>query len=427
MALKFYCGNEFTGNEFEQFQEVKKILTQKFENEPEDVYIIYNFHIKDNQFDILLIKNKQEFLILEMKNYDGEIYGNVNNEWKIKDKNGIITQIKGQDKNNIYIQCRSERTTFTNFLKELRDNKNLNLPNKLPNDERDPIYNIVNAWVFFNGSSEYKGADPENKDVEKIDFKTNMWFDVVNEENLPEKLNKIKSDLVAINNDDIKKIIDKLGIKECNSIITSPPPTTEIGRVLEKYKDDSAILDALYQFASNPTAESTKGLGIYENLNYIEENLKLRYDEETAKKCIEVLNKEIIETLIEPHINLERPMGGFKSTEPILKIIGPIYSEIQDYVKNKKIYKDIYLKNKKNLSALEHNLLKKLLKVMLENEYEVNLPNIYIIFGNGEKDKLDITEEAKKLLIKLGFVNKLYYVGKNSCTKLIPTDLINLI
>ncbi|MGC8982129.1 MAG: hypothetical protein ACP5JU_04250, partial [Minisyncoccia bacterium] len=65
MALKFYCGNEFTGNEFEQFQVVKKILAQKFENDPEDVYIIYNFPIKNNQYDVLLIKNEQEFLILE--------------------------------------------------------------------------------------------------------------------------------------------------------------------------------------------------------------------------------------------------------------------------------------------------------------------------------------------------------------------------
>jgi hypothetical protein len=424
MALKFYCGNEFTGNEFEQFQVVKKILAQKFENDPEDVYIIYNFHIKNNQYDVLLIKNEQEFLILEMKDYEGEIYGSENNDWKIKDKNGRITEIKYQGKNNIYNQCRSERATFTKFLIKLRDNENLNLPNKSPNDEIDPIYNIVNVWVFFNGSSEYKDADPENKDVEKINFKANMWFDVVNEKNLPEKLNKIKG--VPINNDDIKKIINKLGVDECNSTTASPPPKTEIGRVLEKYKNNSEILDALYQFASNPTAYSTAGLGIYENLEYIEKNLKLRYNEEKAKKCIDVLNKEIIETLIKPYIHLGSPMGGFKNTEPVYKIIDPIYSEIKDYVENKEIYKNIYFENKTKLSPLEHELLKKL-RTMLEDEYEVNLPNIYIIFSNSEKDKLDITREAKDLLIKLGFVNELFYAGKNGKIILRLTNLIDLI
>jgi hypothetical protein len=40
---------------------------------------------------------------------------------------------------------------------------------------------------------------------------------------------------------------------------------------------------------------------------------------------------------------------------------------------------------------------------------------------------LDITREAKDLLIKLGFVNELFYAGKNGKIILRLTNLIDLI
>lgn len=63
--------------------------------------------------------------------------------------------------------------------------------------------------------------------------------------------------------------------------------------VLDKFKDDEIMIDALNQWAMNPTSMSA-GYGIEENYSYIEKNLRVRYDlsEKDVDKYIRRLKEE---------------------------------------------------------------------------------------------------------------------------------------
>jgi len=77
--------------------------------------------------------------------------------------------------------------------------------------------------------------------------------------------------------------------------------TTEQGihNFISKYKDDIIALDALYQWAMNPTSMSA-GYGIKENYEFISENLRLRYnlDENVIQKTIAEIESQFDVILI---------------------------------------------------------------------------------------------------------------------------------
>jgi len=64
-----------------------------------------------------------------------------------------------------------------------------------------------------------------------------------------------------------------------------------INSLTEKYREDLIMLDALNQWATNPTSASA-GYGIKENYSYITMNLRVRYPEVDCEKIIEKLQLE---------------------------------------------------------------------------------------------------------------------------------------
>jgi hypothetical protein len=62
---------------------------------------------------------------------------------------------------------------------------------------------------------------------------------------------------------------------------------------LAKYSDNEIMLDAFFQWATNPTS-MTAGYGVEENYQYIRKNIEIRYglSKDKAQKYIDVLETE---------------------------------------------------------------------------------------------------------------------------------------
>jgi len=216
MGLAFYCGSEFPGREYDQFQELKKILISKYKDSEEEIVVLYNFFIHETQIDVALIMNNG-ILLIEMKNYEGEIYGDEEGDWYCKNSNGEENKISSGSFPNPYIQCKVHRSRLTEKVLELVDNKKLA---EFPVDKQI-ISRSIRSWLYFNGSSTYKGN--ENTTENNV-IKRNPWFNIVNAENLASEIDKIRSPFPIIK-EDVDALVKSLNVSECGNKIL---PTKEL-------------------------------------------------------------------------------------------------------------------------------------------------------------------------------------------------------
>jgi len=216
MGLAFYCGSEFPGREYDQFQELKKILISKYKDSEEEIVVLYNFFIHETQIDVALIMNNG-ILLIEMKDYEGEIYGDEEGDWYCKNSNGEKNKINSGSFPNPYKQCKVQRSRLTEKLLELVDNKKLA---EFPVDKKI-ISRSIRSWLYFNGSSTYKSNENTN---ENNVIKRNPWFNIVNAENLASEIDKIRSPFPIIK-EDVGAIVKSLNVNECGNKIL---PTKEL-------------------------------------------------------------------------------------------------------------------------------------------------------------------------------------------------------
>jgi len=210
MGLTFYCGNEFHEHEYNQFQDLKKILISKYGDSDEEIVVLYNFFIKDIQIDVALVMNNG-ILLLEMKDYEGEIYGDEEGDWDCKKSNGEEIKINSGGFPNPYVQCKAQRSILTNRILELIINKKL----KGFPEEKQIISKSIKSWLYFNGSSIYKSR--ENQTENNL-IKRNPWFNIVNAESLAKEIDKIKSSFNLIK-EDVNVIVNSLNVRKCDEKI----------------------------------------------------------------------------------------------------------------------------------------------------------------------------------------------------------------
>ena len=210
MGLAFYCGSEFSGHEYDQFQELKKILISKYKDSEEEIVVLYNFFIHETQIDVALIMNNG-ILLIEMKDYEGEIYGDEEGDWYCKNSNGEEKKINSGSFPNPYIQCKVQRSRLTEKILELVDNKKLA---EFP-VEKQIISRSIRSWLYFNGSSTYKSN--ENTTENNV-IKRNPWFNIVNAESLASEIDKIRSPFPIIK-EDVDALVKSLNVSECGNKI----------------------------------------------------------------------------------------------------------------------------------------------------------------------------------------------------------------
>jgi superfamily I DNA and RNA helicase len=193
MALRIFIGSKSeNSHEVAQQQEIIEVLkTQEF---PVDIYVLLNFFVRQvTEIDCAIFTSSGP-VILELKSMRGEIYGELNNDWKVVKKDGEDFAFK-----NLLQQLKIERSKFNQSLVDsVSPLMPLVPPYKLQNTE---------AWGYFKQGSKYKGSITKN-DV--------TWFDFVTPDTLLSKMT-FSNAQVHYPNEIIEKFIDDLNLMELES------------------------------------------------------------------------------------------------------------------------------------------------------------------------------------------------------------------
>lgn len=177
MAIRIFIGNASEKrHEIVQQHEIIDVL--KKEHFDDDVYLLLNFHVKDaTEIDCVIFTSSGPVL-LELKTIRGEIYGELNGDWKAVKNNGdeyILPK-------NLLHQLKKERSKFNQSL--LASLKPL-----LPDIPEEDIMR-TEAWGYFPKGTVYKGSITRNEV---------SWFDIVTLDTLREKFSFDESRVMYTN------------------------------------------------------------------------------------------------------------------------------------------------------------------------------------------------------------------------------------
>lgn len=184
----------FQINERMQIERIVKNLFQAIESEDQNLSIVLDFIKGSSQYDIIVIK-EDAIIIIEAKDYSGEISGDENSEWITR--NPSAHEVKVRLPSNPFKQAKDQRFSLIRYLNKL-------LANISPRFTQG-ICNIA-VFVCFNEGSSFNEID--------IDFQRNMWFRVVNEENVGRLVKEWSSNEFYLRKEEIDKIVDKMRVNE---------------------------------------------------------------------------------------------------------------------------------------------------------------------------------------------------------------------
>jgi len=188
----YICNEKFTNN-------VEKITFEDIIEELEqcqsdvELWVVGNIELANTQIDILIIKENC-LLIIDMKNYTGEIIGSENGDWKVRNGNNEIIMIE-----NCFQQARRQRFALRDKLVSLVNNGHL-----VKFKDYSNIFDIfvnIKAWMYFNEGSTF--------DEIKIDQKALNWFKVITKETLcDDVLQADSSRFYIFSKEDINELIN---------------------------------------------------------------------------------------------------------------------------------------------------------------------------------------------------------------------------
>jgi superfamily I DNA and RNA helicase len=166
MAIRIFIGNK-SENRNEILQQHEIIDALKKEHFDDDVYVFLNFLVKDaTEIDCAIFTSSGPVL-LELKNIRGQIFGELNGDWKAVQRTGkefILPK-------NLLQQLKKERSRFNQTL--IASVRPL-----LPSVPDEDIQK-TEAWGYFGKGSVYKGT---------ITKKEVTWFDIVTADSLGARL-----------------------------------------------------------------------------------------------------------------------------------------------------------------------------------------------------------------------------------------------
>ena len=186
---------DFTKSEERQYERIRDKLTNEFSDSEKDYYMLVDYIVGNKQYDIILFKN-QSIIIMELKSYQGDVLGSENGDWHVSVPNNGEVKIK--QKTNPFQQVRRARYDFIDFL-------NKKLPD-VNNRFEDKNFKNISAILCFKSGSSY--------DINQIDEKKNLWFDVISEDEIVDFIKKDDSKEFYIKNCEFEEFFANLHVKK---------------------------------------------------------------------------------------------------------------------------------------------------------------------------------------------------------------------
>ena len=194
MVIRVFYGEEFKNeHEMQQFREIYDLVKAKYDQKNEVIFILFNFCASDAQIDVTLI-TKTGPAIIELKNYEGVVWGNENGPWTVKASKG------DQQLDNVFAQLKKQKFALLGKLNAVREHTNTQ--NMAQIDERK--FANIKCWVYFKkGSINKTQIDPKNL----------IWFDVITGEKLLEKIQYVNAGYL-LTSEDMDNIVKELHLQE---------------------------------------------------------------------------------------------------------------------------------------------------------------------------------------------------------------------
>ncbi|SET02510.1 Nuclease-related domain-containing protein [Methanococcoides vulcani] len=235
MSVKLFYGKKTDfEHEYKQLKEIINIIQKEYE---EDMYILTNVLVSNGEIDCILLTKKGP-VILETKNYEGEIIGSENGDWIVKTPDEVNLN------KNLFQQLKSHRTDLFSKLEKIREEH-------FPRIEEKDLWKI-NSWGYFKKGSCYPDGQI-NKDAVK-------WFDIVTAENLMKKLGSIYSGYTLFTTD-MDEIVAGLNLSEWTEDISDKSEELNKEPVRQEALLDASrdvktveIIDLIDQMSENGTA-----------------------------------------------------------------------------------------------------------------------------------------------------------------------------
>ena len=172
----------------------------------EMVFIASNFRLASGEIDCLIVKENGPIL-LELKAYQGEIFGCENGDWSVRSHNGEIVPMQ----NNVFHQADRHRLDFLNKWQRIAF---IHLSEIIPQKE----LRWVQSWAYFKPGSRY---------CDSIDFDKIPWFRIVTSDTLIPQFDFIRTSY-CLYPKDIELVMKELGLSEApiNQDIAPPQDDT---------------------------------------------------------------------------------------------------------------------------------------------------------------------------------------------------------
>lgn len=216
MSLRIYLSDPYKQtHEREQFEKFCNICKDCFANTDEPNLLFGNICLNSAQLDALLIK-PDSIIIVEFKNYGGDVLASENGDWKLSD--GTIIK-GGANGRNPYLQTRHNK--FEGVMRAFNEF----FPKTYVN------LGHIAGLVVFN-----KRATINDRNISD---KTKTWFHITDMEHVASKLRNITSPEISYRNNDIDEIPRIFNYDEVRDLLF--PCIDDIIDDLEKENKDTKI------------------------------------------------------------------------------------------------------------------------------------------------------------------------------------------
>lgn len=189
MTFKAYrsIGSDHT-HENIAFNILHDILKINWSERDEPMHLIGNVFVDGQEIDAIILK-RNAIIVIDFKNYGGELSFSENGKWKISGRT-----VKGGSKPNPYQQIRDNKYTLLNYL-----DKNLRF-------QSNPTLGHISGLCLFHQNIEF---NPQS-----IPGKIGSWFHVVDMDSAYRRIEAIVSSQIHMSDAEIGKIIDQLDVPD---------------------------------------------------------------------------------------------------------------------------------------------------------------------------------------------------------------------
>lgn len=187
MSFQAYRGNAFDfTHENRVFNKLYDLLAEVWVERDEPLHLLGNFFVDGRDVDALIIK-RNALIVIDFKDYSGELQFSENGRWKIDDKT-----VRGGSKTNPYHQIRDNKFLLLDYLQREVD------------FQSSPNFGHIAGLCLFHRTI--------NFDVQQLSGPVSRWFHIGDMEHAVRDIDAIVSNAINLTSCDIQAVLESLNV-----------------------------------------------------------------------------------------------------------------------------------------------------------------------------------------------------------------------